>query len=57
MSKPEEEVQGACPFCKAALSVDWERGILSHALPTCERFKTLTADEFVATVLNGEHKS
>jgi hypothetical protein len=48
---------GACPFCKKNIRVNWEAAQLLHAMPMCERFKTLTADEFVQAVLDGQHLS
>jgi len=53
----EEQASGACPFCRRAIYVNWEDGVLVHALPMCPKFEPLTADEFVNAVLRGEHLS
>jgi len=55
------DVEGPCPFCFRTIRVWWRNppkhpGVFLHELPTCERFRTLTADEFVASVAKGEHK-
>lgn len=56
------DVEGPCPFCFRPIQVWWrnpptEPGEIHHALPMCERFKTMTADEYVRAVANGEHKN
>lgn len=55
------DVEGPCPFCLRTIGVWWRDppkvpGVFIHELPPCERFTTLTADEFVAAVARGEHK-
>lgn len=63
-----EVTNGTCPFCHRAFTVDWgelgedgqlkpNTGVLLHALPVCSDFARLSADEFVAAVLAGKHRS
>jgi len=54
---PNDAVEGICPFCRLPIRVDWDQGVLEHALPMCEQFKKLSADDFVRAVINGEHKN
>lgn len=49
--------EGACPFCHKYIRVNWEQSLLDHEKPECERFKTLSGDEFIKAVLEGQHLS
>lgn len=51
------DTTGRCPFCGGVVSVRWgdppiDPGNLVHAEPTCTQFNTMTADEFVRTVID-----
>lgn len=61
MPDEKPDVEGPCPFCFRPIKVWWndppgKPGEFHHALPECREFKTMTADEFVQAVINGQHK-
>jgi hypothetical protein len=62
MSVVKSDVNGHCPFCRRDVSVRWgnppnDPGHLFHALPTCDQFNRMTADQFVRAVIAGKHKN
>ncbi len=52
----DADKNGRCPFCGKLVSVRWgdppiDPGSLTHEMPTCVQYDTMTADEFVRAVV------